>query len=118
MMSVKIESYSFGEMVAGEKTYTSDLMICGDEVCEGWWRREGHRLCLEDLVWMLNRKPQILIIGTGNMGCMTVPEDVLKALADRGIQVKTASTSEAVNLYNDLRDLKNRRVGAAFHLTC
>jgi hypothetical protein len=44
-----IESYDFGVMVVNGKRYTSDLIIYQEKVFDGWWRKEGHRLYMEDL---------------------------------------------------------------------
>jgi hypothetical protein len=44
-----ITSYDFGHIIIDGKRYTSDLIVFPDRVKVGWWRKEGHRLQLEDL---------------------------------------------------------------------
>lgn len=112
-----IEHYSFGHIRVDGKEYTSDLIIYPERIDDAWWRNEGHRLELGDLPEVLDSPPQSLIIGTGYSGCMAVPEATLEALQAAGIEVLTVRTSEAVKLYNRLRD-KKRQVVAALHLTC
>ncbi len=115
---MRIDEYHFGKLVVGGKPYDSDLMICGEDLHQKWWRKEGHSLCLEDLEWMLDRSPEILIIGKGSAGCMEVPIDVVEELRKRGIEVRVAKTEQAVELYNEMVQRETRKIGATFHLTC
>ena len=80
---MRIDEYHFGKMLVSGKPYDFDLMICGEELYKKWWRKEGHSLCLEDLEWMLDRSPEILIIGKGSVGCMEVPNDVVEEVRKR-----------------------------------
>ncbi len=112
---MKIESYSFGRMVIDGRTYTSDLIVVGDEVFPNWWRKEGHRLQSDDLKTVIEKKPDVLIIGTGAHGIMTVPAETLKYLEEAGIEVISQPTGQAVETFNQITD---RKKAAAFHLTC
>lgn len=113
---MNIEDYSFGKMVYGGTTYTSDLIILPDRVIESWWRMEGHRLQIPDLEEILNEKPDVLIIGTGYMGVMKVPVEIITELEEQGIEVHAERSTKAVKRFN-ARD-KSKKVAAAFHLTC
>lgn len=115
---MNIEEYEFGRLVIDGQTYTSDLMICGGEIYKEWWRQEGHSLGMDDLKWILLRKPEVLIIGKGNVGCMEVPAEIVDELQHRGIQVQVANTGPAIELYSEIVEKDNRKVGAGFHLTC
>lgn len=110
-----IESYSFGRMVIGGKVYTADLIIIGEEIFPNWWRREGHSLCPEDLKLVIERRPEILIIGTGAYGAMDVPYETEKFLEDLEIKVIWNPTAEAVEIFNRLA---GQKIAGAFHLTC
>ncbi|RLI30667.1 hypothetical protein DRO48_02760, partial [Candidatus Bathyarchaeota archaeon] len=48
-MPPTIEAYGFGYIVVDGKRYTSDVIIFPDRVMDGWWRKEGHRLYVDDL---------------------------------------------------------------------
>ena len=111
-----IEDYSFGRITIGGKTYTSDVIIYPDRVDGGWWRKEGHRLCMDDLEHVVAAKPEVLVVGTGAQGVMRVPDDVRQRLSELGIELKVAKTDEACGLYNQLAP--ERRTSAALHLTC
>ncbi|MEM0058010.1 MAG: Mth938-like domain-containing protein [Candidatus Bathyarchaeia archaeon] len=114
-----IESYDFGVMVVNGKRYTSDLIVFPEKVLSGWWRREGHQLCLEDLRDVLSATPppRVLVVGTGYLGLVKVLPEVEKALKDRGIKLIAQPTREAFKTFNELLKAGKRVVGA-FHLTC
>jgi hypothetical protein len=111
-----IDSYSFGSIVINGKHYSSDVIIYKDRVNSSWWRREGHRLHVEDLEEIINQKPEVLIIGTGASGLMRVPAETADYIKSRGIELIIKSTEEACKLYNKLHETKNTI--AALHLTC
>ena len=111
-----IDSYSFGSITVNGRRYTSDLIIYPDRVDSSWWRREGHNLCMEDLGEVLRYQPEVLVIGRGKPGLMTVGDDLIELLNQRGIEVRAAPTAKAVKLYNQLSP--GKKVVAALHLTC
>mgnify|MGYP001566021439 CR=1 FL=1 len=114
-----IDDYSFGRIVIDKITYTSDLIIYPDRIDSKWWRKEGHYLQPADLTDIINAKPDVLIIGTGASGVMKVPEETLKFVKSKGIEVHTDITSMAVELFNKLVSGKpNKKTIAALHLTC
>lgn len=114
---MKIGSYSFGHIVIDGQEYRSDVIIYGDRVDATWWRKEGHRLHPEDIVDVLNARPEVFIIGTGYMGVMTVPKKTIEFITSHGIDVKVERTGKAVEVFNALQTQK-KRVIAALHITC
>ncbi len=60
-------------IVVNGKKYYSDVIVYPDKVSSQWWREEGHLLVPEDLEKVIEAKPEILIVGTGNLGMMKVP---------------------------------------------
>ena len=113
-----IESYVTGRSmrVAG-KTYTTDLKIIGDTVKDNWWRRQGHRLLSDDIVDILESRPDVLVVGTGYAGNLDIPANLRRDLAERGVRLLSERTAEAVELFNRHR-AQNENVAGAFHLTC
>lgn len=111
-----IESYSFGRITIDGHEYASDVLVYPDSVQDGWWRKEGHHLQLEDLDDVLRRSPDVLVIGRGTFGRMKVSPELRDALEQRGLRVIAARTPEAVRRYNELRN--EGEVVAALHLTC
>lgn len=114
-----IDSYRFGMIVVNGRRYKSDVIIFPDRVFDGWWRKEGHRLHVDDLKEVLNAepKPEVLVVGTGFLGVMKVSNEVEEALRSKRIEIIAQPTKRACQTFNEL--LKSgRRVVAAFHLTC
>ncbi|MEM2106887.1 MAG: Mth938-like domain-containing protein [Candidatus Bathyarchaeia archaeon] len=119
MEAIMIDMYDFGVIVIDGKEYNRDLIILPTKVIEGWWRREGHNLALEDLKELvdLDSPPEVLVVGTGYSGMMNVPEDVEDHLRRIGIEVIVEPTRNACRTFNTLL-IKGRRVASALHLTC
>jgi hypothetical protein len=111
-----IEECSFGRIVVDGRAYDRDLLILPGGVRPDWWRSQGHSLCLGDLAEVLADPPEVLVIGQGQQGLMSVPPEVLEGLAQSGIEAVAAPTAEAVREYNRLS--AKRRAAAALHLTC
>ncbi|RLE66764.1 MAG: hypothetical protein DRJ38_00845 [Thermoprotei archaeon] len=115
---MKIQAYSFGRMVIDGKIYTKDLVLTRENIYPNWWRKEGHRLHLEDIIEVLEReKPKVLIVGKGYYGYMEVTAEVREYLRSRGIKLIEGLTGDVWKEYNTLIS-KKVNVVAAFHLTC
>ncbi len=114
---VKIDSYSFGNIVINGKAYTSDVIIYCDRVDASWWRKEGHLLQWQDINDIVKTKPDILIVGSGYSGVMSVSPELVDHIAALGIDVKVEKTTKAVELFNSLQG-KTSRVIAVLHITC
>ena len=112
-----IENYSFGQILIDGKKYNSDLIIFKDHIYDSWWRKEGHNLCIDDIKEIINKKPDVLIIGTGYFGLMKVPKELIENVKSSGTkQVIVKKTGDACNEYNKI--CKKKNIVAAFHLTC
>jgi hypothetical protein len=114
-----IESYDFGSITINGRKYTSDVVVFPERVIDDWWRKEGHRICVEDLKEILNRepKPEMLVVGTGYYGIVKIPPEVETILESRGIDLLAQPTKEACQTFNKLLK-SNKQVVGAFHLTC
>ena len=111
-----IDSYQFGKIVINGTPYTKDVLILPDKVLSPWWRIEGHSLSIEDLTEVISAHPEVLVIGTGAMGAMGVPEETLDFLKSQGVEVIIKRTEAAASEFNRLSSL--HKTAAAFHLTC
>jgi hypothetical protein len=112
-----IENYRFGKILINGKEYNSDLIIFADHIYDNWWRKEGHNLCIDDIKEIIDKKPDTLIIGTGYLGLMKVPKELIENIKSSGIkQVMVKKTGDACTEYNKL--YKKNNIIAAFHLTC
>ncbi len=111
-----IEDYRFGSITIDGKTYTKDIIILPNRILANWWRKKGHQVQLEDLQDILEEAPEILIIGTGYSGYMTVASEVPNHLSSRQIDMISMKTEKAVEVFNKVSGEK--RTAAALHLTC
>jgi len=114
---MKVDKYSFGSITIGGVEHCSDVIIYPDRVDDKWWRKEGHRLSIDDLkdVWPL--KPKALVVGTGSPGLLKVDKEVEKRCRKDGIGLHVAPTAKAVEIYNQLA-AGDANLVAALHLTC
>ncbi len=111
-----IDSYKFGGIVIDGVAYSVDVIVFPDRVRSGWWREVGHSLSVKDLGEVLDFKPDILVVGTGQSGMMKIPEKTRNAIASHGIEFLAMNTGEAVKTFNDR--VGGEKVVGAFHLTC
>jgi hypothetical protein len=111
----RIEGYRFGHVVVDGEEQARDVIVLPDRVVTDWWRADGHRLVLSDLDDVLDELPTRLLVGTGAYGRMRPDPETLEQLRERGIEVETLPTGEAVHRYGELDP---RRTAAALHLTC
>jgi hypothetical protein len=113
-----IERYDFGRITIDGQTFEHDVIIHPGRVEDGWRRRDGHILEVDDLKAVWPSRPEVLVIGTGYHGRMRVPPETRDFIAERGIILHAAPTREAVTLFNRLLKQKDGRVVAALHITC
>lgn len=112
-----IESYDFGTIVIDGKRYTNDVIVFPGKVKDKWWRKEGHRLAVEDLEEALKADPNIVVVGTGYSGLMKVSHEVKQQLDKHGIRLVVEKTGDAAETFNKLAN-SSEKVVAALHLTC
>jgi hypothetical protein len=119
-----IDSYEFGVIVINGKRYSSDVIIYPDRVKDDWWRKEGHKLGIDDLEDVIEKNPDVIVIGMGNPGLMKVLPETAKHIESKGIKLIIQSTKEACKTYNRLSSPPtagfpaSQKVIALLHLTC
>jgi hypothetical protein len=111
----RVEGYRFGRVLVDGEEHTRDVIVLPYRVVPGWWRRDGHRLVLEDLDEVLDELPETLVVGTGEAGRMQPDPGTLAQLEERGIAVEALPTPDAVRRYGELEP---GRAALAAHLTC
>jgi hypothetical protein len=112
-----IDSYDFGQIIINGQRYTSDVIVFPDKVKSDWWRKEGHRLNVEDIEEALKEKLDVLVVGTGYSGLVKVLPETEKYVRSRGVELIVQRTGEAYKTFNRLVQ-SGKRVIAALHLTC
>lgn len=113
-----INDYQFGRMVVDNRAYTKDVIVFPDGAEGNWWRKEGHNLYPEDLPFLRENPPKVLVIGQGKFGFMRISPDMKKLLAELNVEYHAHPTGKAVEVFNDLSRRQPGAVVGAFHLTC
>ena len=113
-----IDSYGFGHMVIDKLPYDKDLIVFRNQVQSNWWRKEGHKLQLEDIKDVLEEtNPKAVVVGEGKFGMMRVSQEVKDYLDTHGIKLYAEPTEKATKIFNRLI-LTDDKILGAFHLTC
>jgi hypothetical protein len=69
----EIGGHGFGRVTIDGRAETRDVIALPERVVRGWWRKEGHRLVLEDLDEVLDELPERLLVGTARTaGCAPI----------------------------------------------
>ncbi|TFF92944.1 hypothetical protein EU546_06890 [Candidatus Thorarchaeota archaeon] len=113
---MRIEDYEFGRIVIDGKVYTDDVILIGDTVHPDWWRKRGHELQPVDLKEVFNASVDLLIVGTGYYGRMSVPDSTREAIEEEGLNLIVEKTGDATQIYNEQQSKDG--VAAALHLSC
>ena len=113
---MKIDSYRFGRIVIDGKVHTSDVIIYPENVNSSWWRREGHRLYIDDIKEILDGDFDVLVVGTGDPGLLTVSDEAKQEIKNKNMELIIEPTEKACRIYNELSEQK--KVVAALLLTC
>ena len=109
---------SFGWCRFGITTYSavprpiSDLQVRSDGKVRSV--EKTHDLGLDRVSWLLDPKPDVLIIATGWSGVTKPREEITKL---QGFELRILTTGDAIKLFNKLRK-ESRRVAIHLHSTC
>ncbi len=112
-----ITYYSFGKMTIDGEIYDYDLCISPKRKVQGFTVQD-HQINVQSIKNVITDEIKTLIIGHGYSSMATLPSDTLnflEKLKNKGIEVHTVSTSEAVNLFNSS---SKKGLLVFFHLTC
>ena len=112
-----IDSTEFGSITVGGRTYYSDVLIDWNGRVEEVKLQTRHLFDEPDFSKIKERRPEILIVGTGQSGLVEVSEKVKKTCEELGIELKEAPSKEAIELFNEaLRE--GKKAIAFIHVTC
>jgi len=114
---MEITNLSFGSVTIDGETFVKDVIIDNGQVkkrkkkeSKKYSDRFGHTPLSPDekIPWKCKR----LIIGTGHSSCLPVMEEVNALAAEKGVELLSMSTPEAVKHVND------PETNFILHLTC
>lgn len=74
----------------------------------------SHRMSLEEAEYVLTQPADLLVVGTGQYGRLTLTEEARSHFESLGCKIMALPTPEALKEYNRARG----EVAGLFHLTC
>lgn len=117
-----IDETQFGEITIDKKKY-HQVLIAGDKIEERDYKKlkelfdTAHKIGDWEIEELLSNNPEVIVIGTGQNGAMTVDDESAKKLKAISTEVIIAKTPEAIEIYNDRVKL-GKKVNALIHTTC
>jgi len=110
-----INSTKFGNIVVDNKNYDKDIKILpSGKILNRWGPKGSHLICLEELNEILDDKPDVIVIGTGQEKIAKLEPDAKKKIQEKNIKLIIEPTPQAIISFNDL----NEKKAGLFHLTC
>lgn len=107
-----IQHFDVGEAMVNGIVYNEDIIIDDEQVTE-WIRDETNIIKEQDISEILEKKPDTIIFGTGTEESLILPENGRDEIEAMGIDVITAATDKAVDLYNELSRNKRKKSSLA-----
>ncbi len=111
---VEVNSVKFGEVTIDKKTYYSDMIVWWDGKIE--YREKSHEFDINEFLRLLERNPEIVVIGTGMSGVVNVPEEVEQVAKDKGVEIFKDLSPKAAKMFNGFV-ADGKRVVAVLHST-
>jgi len=115
-----INSSDFGKIIIDNKTYDYDVTIDSNGkvakrsgISETYYGTH-HTICTEEIKTLLEGKPQVIVIGTGQYGACRLEQGVSRACEKNGAKLISEKTPKAVEAFNKA---ETRKAGL-FHVTC
>ena len=95
-----IEEYKFGSITIDGKIYEYDVEVHWTGEVLKWWRGESHVIDIEDVNKAVEQNPELIIIGTGELGLVRATDKAKTEILSRGIGLIIDKTEEAVKTFN------------------
>ncbi len=109
-----ITATSFGSVTVDWKKYEHDIWIFSDGKVKE--RNKSHLFTKEEFDLLAKDNPEVIVVGRGHDSVMRISDEAKKAAKEKGIELITASTPEAMNSYNGV--YKKKKTAASIHTTC
>lgn len=112
-----IDSTRFGSITIEGKTYESDVIVTSDGKVKEAELDTRHLVGERDFLMLLFERVDIVVIGTGQTGCVEISEKVKKFAKDKKIRLVVKPTPEAIETFNEFVR-SGKKVVAYMHVTC
>lgn len=97
----QIQRYEPGCVWINQVTYSASLIIKPHVLITGWRPKQVSDLTLDDFDPIINDKPDVLILGTGET-LILPPEPLLQTLYEKGIGIECMNNRAACHTYTAL----------------
>jgi hypothetical protein len=114
---VIINSTEFGSITVDGKTYYNDIIITWNNEVKEVHLTVRHYFGLTEFNRILSKKPDLLIVGTGDSDLCKVSDEVRKLCRERGIELLQMISRKAIEKFNETFN-QEKKVVAFIHVTC
>jgi hypothetical protein len=111
---VCIDSIKFGEIRIDGKDYYSDVVVWWDGKIELVVKK--HQFGMSELLNLLKKKPEVVVLGTGVESCVEILEEVQQEMENRGIMLFVENSRNAIEIFNGLVS-EGKKAVAFIHAT-
>ncbi len=106
-----LRAYRPGCLLVNDQEYLNSIILCPQRIISPWRPSNISEMTTTDLELILELKPEILLLGTGNRHHI-VPTATLASLINSGVAVEVMSTAAACRTFR-LLAADSRPVAAA-----
>lgn len=99
--SLTIRRISDDGILINDKLCTETVALTAEEIVGGWQKKKVAELAIEDFDELLQRSPEMLLLGTGSK-IEFAPRELTFAFARRGIGLEVMDTAAAARTFNVL----------------
>ncbi len=115
MVNMRFDSTSFGRVVLDGRVFTHDIIVTADgSVLDRPKNMGSHTLSDSEVKSLLQGRPEVIVIGTGQYGSLKVGEDAMNSLRRDGARIVVLPTPAAIREFN----AADGRKAALIHVTC
>lgn len=115
---MRIDHFRFGNVRIDGVAHSKDMIIIGGVVHSPWLRTAGsHVFAPVDLANIIEAAPEVVCLGTGAVGMVTIEDETIAAFEEIGTEVIVDRTGQVIETFNRL-SAEGRDVAAALHLSC
>ena len=114
---MKIDSTGFGWISVDNVRYNHDIIIFADGKIKNRYedfKGDSHTLTKEETEKLITGGAETIVVGTGQSGVLSIPEETKEFLAKKKIKLMADETPKAIKIFNNLTGKKS----AIFHTTC
>jgi hypothetical protein len=114
---VNIDSYEFGSITIDGKAFHEDVIVFWDGEVKEVKTKARHVFGLQEFKKVMEKRPELIIVGTGYSGLCKVSDEVKKKVGIKDLRLIELPSEEATKKFNEAFRQK-KKVSAFIHLTC